>query len=289
MTKAKILLFCVSAILYGQAIHPVSLPDIVPGQKQDGIRAAESYLKARNAVLPHLAMGGYWQTTLIFTNMSASERSETLIEFFSPSGLRREVTLLDESKGVPMTANAFTFSLPPSATLRATSVDSGSTLIVWARYGPNSSSSEKNHAAVHTILRQQVPWRPPYEAVVGPDWGLDAKSSDPRSEPGVITPFNNRMGWTTSIAIANNWQWEQNDLTVETFDATGLLLGRHSLSLAPLQQTAFETWRMFPETAGRSGSIVIRSSNYGAGLLALQFAPDSVGVFTTSLFYERTK
>ncbi len=277
---AVVLLVATTGVMPAQTVYAEETPAVFKGHS---VRSAESTYKVSDAILPHLAMGGGWETVLVVTNMTVNRPSKTYIDFFLPDGNPTQVSFHIDGKTDPVAGSRLWVTLPPGGTMRLVSNPSPTLRTGWAQYEYVSSYSEPEFggmAAIHLIFRQKVPGRPEYESVVAPDSGMDASDGY-----GIIAPFNNENGFGTAVALANSRSYPT--IVFATLkDPDGVVLDHQTVELAPHNQIAFQTADRWPVTQGRSGTITLKAADYGLGALTLLFGP--TGTFTTSLFYETT-
>lgn len=236
-------------------------------------------IRSTEGNLPHLAMGGSWETVLNVINLDETTPSKTKIEFFDQSGNRMSVSFRQAGTSNIVTSNTILVTLPPRGTMDLASVPSSTLKIGWARFEYISKYSDPSFggkSAIQLVFRETVPGQPQKEAIVLPDWGLD---------DNIVAQFNNTGGFVSSVALCNGNIYSNHALVVTIADENGNIVATKYESLGIQQQMAFETTNRWPETRNMRGTISIKTSSYGLGSLILSFNP--TGSLTSSQFYAR--
>lgn len=143
-----------------------------------------SFGEAQNLIIPQIADGGGWQTTLVLTNTSPSPATANLTFFQETGGSNTQpwsLTFLESSS--PQSV-----ALPAAGTLFLHSPGTaGTTSVGWAQLAANSSVNG------YAIFTKRVPGRQNQDGTV------EAAASSSR----VLIPFDNTNGFVTSVALAN--------------------------------------------------------------------------------------
>lgn len=282
--KKLLISFALSVFsVFGQSVIGYEIPDGTPSLKEEKSRTAvvDSY-RSSDATIPHLAYGGTWTTKLIIMNLDLERAAKLKVEVFNQKGERTAISLLWHQTGQVVSGNYFEFTLPLNASMVVSIVPdfTNSTKIAWLRYDSVSKYSDSNYGgygAIHAIFSQKFSGRPDLEAVVFPDWGLDKK---------IMTHFDNTNGFVTSVAVCYDYATSyapNQELIVKTYDENGALMGTHVMTMKPGNQFASETFRLWPETANKRGTIVISATQYHVSTVSLLFNPS--GSLTSSQFY----
>jgi hypothetical protein len=95
---------------------------------------------------------------------------------------------------------------------------------------------------------------------------------------GFHLPFDNALGFVTSIALAN-LDAAAARLTVVLRDETGAVLGQEAIDIPASGHLAFETVNRLPATAGRRGSADFTIQSGWVAAIGLRFSP--AGPFTS--------
>jgi hypothetical protein len=128
----------------------------------------------------------------------------------------------------------------------------------------------------YAVFRAIVPGMPNLEAVAPLEWGLTDSA---------LIAFDNTAGFVTSVALVNPWPFFDCDLVADVFDESGNLLASYRRRMFGQTHTAFETFREWPATAGRRGSVrLLQAGGLGVAGLALLFNPS--GSITSAPFVE---
>jgi hypothetical protein len=121
------------------------------------------------------------------------------------------------------------------------------------------------------IFRRSLPGIPPFEAVVPMDHTVSTRAA---------LPFDHTNGYVTGLAITNASTYSSLPLFLTFRDQTGASFLLTTMTLAPMEHTAFVVSSRFPDTNNRVGLLDISTPSYGMVVLGLRFHPG--GAFTTA-------
>ena len=222
-------------------------------------------IHAQPLVIPQIADGGGWQTTIVITNTTTSATNVS-VSFFEETGAGAtaawNLAVLEaaSTQNVPLPA-AGTLFLHTPATAANTSVgwaqvQAGAGVVAYAVFTTRSGGSQNDGTA-------------------------PAVSAGGR----ILIPFDNTSGNVTSIAIANP------SGTAESISAGIQLVSGAISQLSPVMlpaqgHTAFALPQQFPSTAGQSGLLELYAASGSLTAIALRFDP--TGAFTSAPVYPET-
>lgn len=221
-----------------------------------------------DAVFPHLAIGGYWETELVILNISALTVGFDQY-FIDPSGNPMEVTVRSIPDGETVTDTAISGTLLPGErfTFLLTG-DSAEGKVGWSFLDYNPVGRRLGGYAI--FRSTNVPGRPNQEATVPLSSYADYR---------FFQTFDNMNGFVTSMAMVNPSETLANDVTATVVDQEGNILESKTITLAPGQHKVFETTNEFPASIDRIGTILFDSTINRLSALGLRFSPG--GAFTT--------
>jgi hypothetical protein len=119
-------------------------------------------------------------------------------------------------------------------------------------------------------FRQRVSGRPDFESSV-------TVTRD--DEPRVYLPFDNALGYATTLAITNPPTSDNTTLQLRFWDASGREIITREIQLSASVSTAFSLPERYPELIGRSGQLRIQGSGSRLATIAFRFNPS--GAFST--------
>jgi hypothetical protein len=221
---------------------------------------------AQTLVIPQIADGGGWQTTLVLTNTNTLATTASLSFFRESGGVSTQswdLTFLEVSstQNLPLPSGGTLFLHTPGA--------ASATTAGWAQLQASSA------VAVYAIFTQRVSGRPDQDGTV------PAAASATR----VLVPFDNTNGFVTSIAIAN--PGATSDLiSVGLQPSSGAVSQLSPIALPAQGHTAFQLPQQFSATGGQSGLLEFYCASGSFSVLALRFNP--TGAFTTAPVYSAT-
>lgn len=241
----------------------VSSPGTVEVPERPSIEKPKLWLAFDNDVLPQVADGNYWKTTIILVNLDTVP-AEYRLTFVKSGGTPLELDFVGLGRGSVVYG-----TLPVNGSYMIETMGTSDTLSVGFAILESPNYSDVNG---YGIFRQRLPWRAyDFEAVV--------PFSD-RYDGDFILPFDNTSGYTTSMAICNPSTYSQAVVTVAFYDSSGSRFHLDQFTLQPLEHTSFETDKRWPQTVGRRGTAVFTVSPLGAPVLGLRF--NWTGPFTST-------
>lgn len=218
---------------------------------------------AQNLIIPQVADGGDWQTTLVLTNTSSSTTAVSISFFQESTGGSTQnwnLTFLE-------TSSTQSLLIPGAGTMFLHTPDSaGATTVGWAQVQGSAAVN------AYAIFTQRVPGRTDQDGTAPAATGTSR----------VLIPYDNTNGFVTSVALANPTS-AQETLTVGIQPTTGSSIVGTAISLMPQGHTSFTMAQQFPSTAGQSGLIELYTNSGSISALALRFNPS--GGFTTAPVY----
>jgi len=215
-------------------------------------------------IFPFFASGGGWESTVTLINVFETSIGYRLsfrgvngqpvqVSYRTPDG---RVTSADTIQGTLGDDSSATFVL----------VDAGTLQTGWARLDYDGES----RIGGMVTFRQRVSGRPDFESSV---------TLAREDETPVYLPFDNTLGYATTLAITNPAVSDNTDLQLRFWDASGREIITRNLTLSAGTTTAFSIPDRYPELAGRSGQLRIQGSASRLATLALRFNP--AGAFST--------
>jgi len=222
--------------------------------------------RAQNLVIPQIADGGGWQTTLVLTNTSASATTASVSFFQETSGGATQpwnLSFLEvaSTQNLPLPAGATLFLHTPAT--------AANTAVGWAQVQGNAA------VAAYAIFTQRVPGR------------TDQDGTSIAAAPAArfLVPFDNTKGFVTSIAVANTTTSAES-ISVGIQPDVGLISHPAAIALPSQGHKAVTVPQQFSSTAGQSGLLEFYSATGAFSVLALRFNP--TGSFTTAPVYGET-
>jgi len=221
---------------------------------------------AQTLIIPQIADGGGWQTTLVLTNTSTAAATANLTFFQSTSGGGTTnwvppflETSTPQSVSVPAASTVFLHTPGTATTLSEgwVQVQAGSAIVAYA------------------IFTQTVPGRT----------NQDGTALAATSTSRVLMPFDNANGFVTSMAITNPTSTGES-ITVAVQPVNGSAAQLSPITLPANGYIAFTLPQQFPSTLSQNGLLEFYSSTGSISLIALRFNPS--GGFTASPVYAET-
>ncbi len=241
-------------------------PDLTATQARKSI-AKDALMPDSGGVLAHIAHGGPWRTLITLTNPSVAETGRAVLAFYTSAGAPLVLTLTDGRKTV--TTSRFEIILPPRNVMFLEPVMAPGTVST----GFAELEVESGKMTGYAVFRAVLPDRPNLEAVVPLEWGV--------SETALIA-YDNTRGFVTSVAIANRWEFLPCELAADVYDEDGNLLNSYRRVLPGMSQTAFETFQVWPATAGRRGVVRLYKTGSVGSFAALALLFNPTGSLTTA-------
>ena len=226
--------------------------------------AGLAYAQPQTILIPQIADGGGWQTTLVLTNATINPGSVTPTFFQETSGGATQswslpfVETVGQNISVPAASTLF---LHTQGTNIATSVG-------WAQLIVSSGVS------AYAIFTQRVAGRP----------DQDGTSPGGSSSSGILVPFDNAAGSVMGLALMNPGS------TSETFSINIKLdtgaISQATLSLPAQGHLAFALPAQLPATAGHRGlAEIFMPARTGSGISAIALRFNATGAFTSAPVY----
>src|SRR5579872_2751047 len=227
---------------------------------------AVPFAQAQTLIIPQMADGANWQTTLVLTNTTASATSAS-VNFFQDIGGGATQSWTPPFVEVNSTQN---LALPAGGTLFLHTPGTASALTVgWGQLQPNPA------VVAYAIYTLRVPGRQ----------DQDVTSAAAPGATRYLVPFDNTKGFVTSIAIANPTNAAESiSVGIETSSGASSLPS--PISLPGLGHTTFVLPTKFAATMGQTGLIEFSSASGTFSVLALRTNP--TGAFATAPVYPET-
>lgn len=232
---------------------------------QDQRDGAHLTLSLDKDVLPHIADGNYWKSTVTLLNMD-SEPAQYRLRFFQSGGAPMTLPIVGQGEvsqvtgTIPVRGAVTIETLGESAALKQ-----GFALL-------DSPNGKKVNG--YGIFRQRLPWREyDFEAVVPLASQYDRF---------YVMSFDNRAGSTTSMALVNLDTTRKVDIQMVFWDENGNQLGTDKLSLNPMEHVAFATDIQWPFLVGKRGMARFMAAGASMGLPALVLRFNWTGPFTST-------
>jgi hypothetical protein len=251
--KLRCLSACVNVLLI--------FPSLIGAAEEPPARTA----RIDNArIFPFFASGGGWESTIMLINVFEASIGYRLsfrgingqplqVTFRTPEG---NITSSDRIQGQLGDDSSATFVL----------IDVGALQTGWAVLEYDGES----RIAGMLTFRQRVSGRPDFESSV-----ILTRDDEPR----VYMPFDNTLGYATTLAITNPSANENSSLQLRFWDASGHEILTREIQLSAGATTAFSLAERYPELSGRSGQLRIAGSGSRLATVALRFNPS--GAFST--------
>ena len=215
-------------------------------------------------IIPHVADGGVWQTTIVLTNTTASPASASLSFFQETSGNATQAWNLTFVENV----NAQSLSIGAGSTLFLHST--GTAAATAQGWGEMTADSG---VVVYVIFTSRVPGQSAQQGTVS------AGSSGTR----ILMPFDNTSGLVGAIGIANTGG-TPIAISVNIRTSNGAVT-QGTLPTIPTQgHAAFVISQQFPATAGLGGLAEFYVSSGAFSAIALSYNVSS-GAFSSAPVY----
>ena len=222
--------------------------------------------QAQTSIIPQIADGGDWQTTLVLANTGASPASASLSFFQETSGGATESWNLSFLEA----GSTQNLTLPAAGTLFLHTLGTASTTNVgWAQLQASSA------VVAYAIFTLRVAGRQDQDGTA------PAETAASR----ILVPFDNTAGFVSSIAIVNPTAASES-IAVGIQTAAGAVSHPASLTLPAQGHTSFELFQQFSATTGQSGLLELYSATGSLSAIALRFNPTFA--FTTAPVFPET-
>lgn len=248
---------CLSACLNVLLVLPCVILAAEPSPTQDA--------RIDNArIFPFFASGGGWESTIMIINVFEANIGYRL-SFRGINGQALQVTFrtLD---GRVTSSDRIERQLGDDSSATFVLLDVGAIQTGWAALEYDGES----RIAGMLTFRQRVIGRPDFESSV-------TLTRD--DEPRVYMPFDNTLGYATTLAITNPSASDNSSLQLRFWDASGREILTREIQLSAGSTTAFSLQERYPELIGRSGQLRIAGSGSRLATIALRFNPS--GAFST--------
>ncbi len=242
----------------------VSAADIGSVTEQRYISADRPMLvNLTDRIVPQVVTGGGWTTTFFLINLGTVDYQMNL-DFYDDDGKRMQVSFPEHN----VNGSSYLVSLKVGESVSAEMDDApfGPTRQGWAILADPTAK-----ISGYVILRQRVPGRPDFEALV---------PISPISDTRFTLGFDNRNRFSTGVAFANPTASNQPATAKLTFvDDRGRVLLEDSITLPPSGHTAFSVPDRYPATTGKYGLLKVTTEASRFSAMGLRFNPD--GAFTS--------
>jgi len=218
---------------------------------------------AQTSVIPQVADGGAWQTTLVLTNTTASATLASLSFFQETSGGATEswdlpLLEVESTQNLPLPAAGTLFLHTPGT--------AGVTSVGWAQVQASVG------VVAYAIFTQRVPGRQNQDGTAPAAVGAS----------GILVPIDNTDGFVTSIAVANPTSSSES-ISVGLQPSSGASSQLSSIMLPAQGHMAFSVPQQFSASIGQKGLLELYSAGGSLSAIALRFNP--TGAFTAAPVY----
>jgi hypothetical protein len=220
---------------------------------------------AQVLIIPQVADGGGWQTTVVLTNTTTSAVSASMSFYVETGGGNTQAWNL---AFLEMSSTASISLAGASTVYLHTPGTAGTTSVGWGELSAPSG------VVAYAIFTQRVPGRQ----------DQDGTAPAVASASGLLVPFDNSAGAQTAIALANPTNSSQTiQVGLRTANGTA---PQGSISIPAQGHTSFSLPNQFPAVAGQSGLAEFYDASGTFSLIALRFnVTDS---FTAAPVYAET-
>lgn len=226
--------------------------------------AGSAFAQPQTVLIPQMADGGGWQTTLVLTNTTINPGSVTPTFFQETSGGATQNWSLSFVEAV-----GSNISVPAASTLFLhTQGTNAATSVGWAQLIVSSGVS------AYAIFTLRVPGRP----------DQDGTAPGGSASNGILVPFDNANGSVMGLALMNPGGTAET-LSVNIKLDTGAI-SQATLTLPAQGHLAFALPDQLPATAGHRGLAELYippRSGPGVSAIALRF--NATGAFTSAPVY----
>ena len=226
--------------------------------------AGLAFAQPQTVLIPQIADGGGWQTTLVLTNTTINAGSATLTFHQETSGGATQnwnlpfVEAIGQSVSVPAATTLFFHTQGTSLT----------TSTGWAQLIVSPG------IAAYAIFTVRVSGRA----------DQDGTAPGSSSSTGILVPFDNANGSVTGLALVNPSTVSET-ISVNVKTDTGAI-SQATLSLPAQGHLAFALPDQLPATAGNSGlAEFYMPPRTGGGISAIALRFNATGAFTSAPIY----
>lgn len=224
--------------------------------------AAAALAQPQTSIIPQIADGGAWQTTIVITNTLSSGASASLSFYKETSGGATEGWNLPFLEG-----STQTLPLPGGATIFLHTMGTDSTTSAgWGQMIATGGVS------AYAIFTQRIPGRT----------DQDGTAPAGASASHLVMPFDNTGGFASTIALVNPTATGETVSVNIQMDSGAI--SKTSIDIPAQGHAAFPLAQQFPNISGHSGLIEFVGSSSRASfstfsVIGLRFNP--TGGFTT--------
>jgi hypothetical protein len=219
--------------------------------------------RAQTQIIPQIADGGAWQTTLVLTNTGTTTATASLTFFQSAAN----GTTQSWNPPFQETGTTQNLSLAAASTTFLHTLGTAANLTEgWAQLQAGSS------VVAYAIFTQTVQGRQ----------NQDGTAPAAAAVSRVLEPFDNANGFATTMAIANPGT-ASISISVAAQPTSGPAVQLAAISLPAGGYTAFSVPMQYLSTSGARGLLEFSSTSRTFSIIALRFNP--TGAFTASPVY----
>jgi hypothetical protein len=214
----------------------------------------------RSGALPHVAAGGWWDTSITLINTSNVPIAVTVLfraDDGSPLSLPLRLTRQGQAAGPFTTAASLTAAMNPNGTMVIATGTVANTIVGWAEV------QSTGPVGGFAILRSTPTNDKPSEASV------PIQTTAPA---GLMLPYDMTSGYVVGVALVNLASDPAN-ISAKVWDEDGTLLDVQQLQLSGNAHTSFVLTDRLSATSGRRGLVQFQSPSGGVSTLGLRFSP----------------
>ncbi len=220
-------------------------------------------------LIPHLADGDLWKTTLKFTNLG-THNVNLIVSFYKDDATELPLPIRANADFTARTAANLVFTLIPGQTVSVETPGTAATLTSgWGVAYQTQTNCCPEPMAAMAIYTQHIPGGQDQEATVALNAPLRGNFA---------LPFDNTT-FVTGLAILN-----QNDATLSLIarirDRTGKVVDQQTLLMPKYSHVAFTLPSLWRSTAGLSGWIEFVNPGSGTSAFGLRFNGAAFTTFT---------
>jgi hypothetical protein len=225
-----------------------------------------SFGQAQSLIIPQIADGGGWQTTIVVTNTTASATSASLSFSQDVGGGATQNWNLPFLEG----GSTQNLNLPAGGTMFLhTPGTAAATTSGWAQVQAPAA------VVAYAIFTLRVPGRQNQDGTAAASQGVSR----------ILMPYDNTSNFVTSMAIVNTTSASES-VSVGIQPSSGASSQPTAINLPAQGHMAFAVPQQFSTTGGQSGLLEFYGASGSFSILALRFNP--TGAFTTAQVYLET-
>ena len=218
---------------------------------------------AQTLIIPQVADGGGWQTTLVLTNTSANSAAVTL-SFFEDTTSGNTTAWNPVFKEVSSTQN---LTIAGASTLFLHTLGTAATTAQgWAQMQGSAT------VVASAIFTKRVSGLPDQEGT----------ATAAAASLGVLVPFDNTGGLSTAVGLANPTSASET-VSIGIRTVSGTISQLPAVTIPAQGHMAYMMPTEFPATAGQSGLAEFYASTGSLSILTLR--ANSTGAFTATPVY----